>query len=279
MPKLSPKVTYVNPANGARINLFSPKPTRSDRGVVDHCRSCEKTADELKAQTPPISLMCCKVCMRNGFRVMYCSRDCQTVDWKQGNPPHKAACGKTHVDDLRAVDGSLDSDTLRLYTPTPTAALQAQIEFLARNVKAHYGFRREKNGKYIAHQIQGEGGVLFLQMRKEAMEQRDLASIALMEKILLFSLYPTDQYKGGDYVAQIEREYDVDLEECHRLLTDSARHQALFNAWMDWVRPRIRDDDPSKGVRFQMPWYYLAGRQGEFVHPKYIPWIKEMLKP
>jgi hypothetical protein len=212
------------------------------------------------------------------------ARDCQKVDYRQGKPPsrppHKASCGKTHVDPieecLRVVDGTLHAGALRIYTKTPTTALQAQVEFLERNNMAHYGFARP-NGRYIAHQIQGQGGVLFLQMRKEAMEEHNLASIALMERLLLLSIYPTDVYTGGDYVWQLEREYEVDLGECHRLLVESKRHQELWTAWMEWVTPRIRDDDPTKGVRFQMPWYYFLGRQGEFIHPKYLPMIKDLL--
>lgn len=214
-------------------------------------------------------------------------RDCQKVDYKQGKPPsrtpHKASCGKTHVDPalgeeaLKVVDGTLDTGTLRLYTPTPTTALQAQVDFLGRNPEAHYGFARA-NGKYIPHQIQGQGGVLFLQMRKEALEERNLASIAVMERLLLLSNYPTDVYKGGDYVWQLEREYEVDLDECHRILVESKRHQDLINAWFEWVTPRTRDDDPTKGVTFQMPWYYLLGRKGEFIHPKLLPSIKEIME-
>ncbi|KAJ7710039.1 hypothetical protein B0H16DRAFT_1631038 [Mycena metata] len=275
---------FINPSNGARINLFT---TKTDKGEADACRTCGITAKGLKAQTPSSVLMCCNVCRKNGVRVLYCSKDCQKVDYKQGKPPsrppHKASCGKTHVDPafdeeaLRVVHNALDRDALRLYTTTPTTALQAQVDFLGRNPEAHYGFARE-NGKYIPHQIQDQGGVLFLQMRKEALEEWNLASIAVMERLLLFFIYPTDVYKGGDYVWQLEREYEVDLDECHRLLVESKRHQDLVNAWFEWVRPRIRDNDPTRGVRFQMPWYYLLGRQGEFIHPKLLPLIEEIME-
>jgi hypothetical protein len=179
------------------------------------------------------------------------------------------------VDDLKAADGTLDTGALRLYTTTPTTALQAQVEFLGRNNTAHYGFARP-NGKYVLHQIQGQGGVLFLQMRKEAMEERTPESIALMERLLLLSFYPTDVYKAGDYVWQLEREYEVDLVECHRRLAESTRHLDLWEAWLDWALPRI-GADPSEGVRFSTPWYYLLARPGEFIHPKYLPMINEIL--
>jgi hypothetical protein len=70
---------------------------------------------------------------------------------------------------------------------------------LAANPKAHYGFRRRKNGKYVAHQIQGNSGELFLQIRQETMERRELASIALMAKLLAMSIKPSgaDLYTVG----------------------------------------------------------------------------------
>lgn len=211
------------------------------------------------------------------LRSQVCDRDCQALDYKQGKGPtqlpHKASCGKTHIpsaenEALSIVDGALDSSKLKLYTTSPTTLLQTQIEFLAANPTAHYGFRRAKNGKYVAHQIQGKGGELFLQMRQEALEKREPASIALMEKMLAISTLPLgkDIYTHGDYVPQIEKEYEVDLEECHLALKASQRHQALFNAWLEWVKPRIRDDAPALGVRFGLPWYYF-NPGGEFTHP------------
>ncbi|KAJ6449401.1 hypothetical protein C8R47DRAFT_1230671 [Mycena vitilis] len=251
-------------------------------GEADKCRTCGITAKAMKAAV----LMCCNVCAGKRIRVLYCSRDCQKVDYRVGSPPdrapHKSSCGKTHVDptvddeDLAIVHSALDTKTLRLYTKTPTTALQAQLDFLGRNPTAHYGFRR-KNGRYIAHQIQGEGGVLFLQMRKEVMEERNLASLAVMERLLLVSVYPTDVYTAGDYVWQLEREYEADLQKCHELFDESPRHLKLYDEWVDWAKPRVRTDDPTKGVRFQLPGYHFLGTRGEFVHPKLLPAIRNML--
>jgi hypothetical protein len=68
----------------------------------------------------------------------------------------------------------------------------------------------------------------------------------------------------------------VDLVECHRRLAESTRHLDLWEAWLDWALPRI-GADPSEGVRFSTPWYYLLARPGEFIHPKYLPMINEIL--
>ncbi|KAJ7246049.1 hypothetical protein C8J57DRAFT_1241834 [Mycena rebaudengoi] len=142
------------------------------------------------------------------------------------------SCGKTHVtsaddESMAIADGTLESANLKLYTQSLTTMPQSQVEFLAANPKAHYGFRGMKNGKYVAHQIQGKGGELFLQMRQEAMERREFASIALMEKLLATSIMPSgaDLYTVGDYVPQLEKGYEVDLDECHRPLKASSRHQ------------------------------------------------------
>ncbi|KAJ6525525.1 hypothetical protein DFH09DRAFT_1328885 [Mycena vulgaris] len=281
--------TFVHPVTGHRINLHTVVPTQEDRGVPD-------TSKELAAKNPPVALMCCTRCKANGnIRILYCSkyadstvfsldmqityednhRQCQTTDYKIGRPPtqpaHKLSCGKTHVEEpadesLAVVIRQLDRGDIKLYTKSPTTALQAQVEFLANNSSAHYGCRRLKNGKYVAHQIQGKGGELFLQMRAEAMERRELASIALMEKLLAISTLPTDLYKVGDYVPQLEQEYEIDLEECHFALQRSVRHRELFDEWLTWTTPRIRDGAPGLGVRFGLPWYYLDP-PGEFTHP------------
>ncbi|KAJ7131212.1 hypothetical protein C8R44DRAFT_774502 [Mycena epipterygia] len=43
MPKISAGSSFLNPTNGARINLFTSKTTQSDRGVPDECRTCGRT--------------------------------------------------------------------------------------------------------------------------------------------------------------------------------------------------------------------------------------------
>ncbi|KAJ7110251.1 hypothetical protein C8R43DRAFT_1042446 [Mycena crocata] len=281
MPTPGQTTSFVHPISGTRINLHVMEPTPDDRGVPDACRACGKLAKDLGGQNPTSTgiLMCCRRCKQNGnVRVLYCSKTCQTIDYNHGKPPnqppHKRACGKIHVEpvdeSLLAVSSTLDYEKIKLYTKSPTTALQAQVEFLTNNPSAHYGYRRLKNGKYIAHQIQGKGGELFLQMRTEAMERREPASIALMEKLLAMSTLPTDLYNVGDYVPQLEQEYEVDLEECHREMERSPRHRHLFDEWVKWVAPRMRRDEPTLGVRFGVPWYYLPA--GRFIHPlKYRP--------
>ncbi|KAJ7655273.1 hypothetical protein DFH06DRAFT_1202100, partial [Mycena polygramma] len=274
MPKTVKMATFVHPVTGQRINLYTTDSTRDDKGVPDACRTCGITAKELGARTPSVMLMCCVRCKKNGeIRILYCSKACQTLDYKQGKPPnqppHKLSCGKTHVEradpSLAIVRSALDAEKIKLYTKKPTTALQGQVEFLSNNPSAHYGFRRLKNGKYVVHQIQGRGGELFLQMRAEAMEHREPASIALMEKLLAMSTQSSDLYTVGDYVPQLEKEYEVDLEDCHRALERSFRHRTLFQGWFDWVQ-RVRNrDDAHLGVRFGVPWYYLPA--GLFIHP------------
>ncbi|KAJ7476764.1 hypothetical protein FB451DRAFT_1173621 [Mycena latifolia] len=262
MPAVQHTTTFVDPLTGDRFNTIELVTTEDDHGVPDSCRSCGKTAAALAMQSPPVKLMCCVRCKKSsGIRILYCSKACQTVDYKQGNPPtqppHKLSCGKTHVQPQDESPGSaspkLDrNQTLKLYTKSPTAALQAQVEFLAANGSAHYGFRRKKNGKYVAHHLDGKGSAIFLRLRAEALGRRDLASIALMEKLLALSALMSDVYTPGDYVPQLEEEFEVDLEECHRALKRSARHQRVLDEW----------DGAPIGV---LPWYHLP--DGGFIHP------------
>ncbi|KAJ6554864.1 hypothetical protein B0H19DRAFT_1294925 [Mycena capillaripes] len=134
---------------------------------------------------------------------------------------------------LNAVDGALYRSSLRL---------QAPLEFLDPDTKAH------KNGKYIAHQIQAQGGAPFLQMPTEAMECRNLARIPFkMEKLLLVSIYPTDVYnRGGDYVWQLERDYEVDLRRGYGTTTKKLILQFKVKFTIATVRLNHRDMAPKQ---------------------------------
>ncbi|KAK7054138.1 hypothetical protein R3P38DRAFT_2855084 [Favolaschia claudopus] len=259
MPTVIRTHHLVHPVTGARINLHVLDSDKEDHGVPDERRN-------------PLRNSCAARCKSNGnARILYCSKACQIADYKYGRPPnqppHKRTCGKTHVEpaetdeSLLPVSRPFDREEMTVYSKTPTTALQGQIEFLSNNNLAHYGFRRPKNGKYVAHSIQGKGGELFLQMRAEAIGRHEMASIAFMEKLLAMSIHPTDFYKPGDYVSQLELEYDVDLDECHQALQASVRHQDLFREWAEWAAPRQR-----LGVRFGLPWYYFNDG-AKFLHP------------
>ncbi|KAJ7664409.1 hypothetical protein DFH06DRAFT_1470786 [Mycena polygramma] len=57
-----------------------------------YCTSCRLPARLVGVDT----LLVCQRCKAINREVFYCSRKCQTTDWKTGTPPHKVICGKTH---------------------------------------------------------------------------------------------------------------------------------------------------------------------------------------
>ncbi|KAJ7279963.1 hypothetical protein C8J57DRAFT_118138 [Mycena rebaudengoi] len=55
-----------------------------------HCAACRLPARLAGVET----LLACQRCKSIGRLVWYCSRECQTTDWRKGKPPHKTICGK-----------------------------------------------------------------------------------------------------------------------------------------------------------------------------------------
>ncbi|KAJ7934817.1 hypothetical protein B0H13DRAFT_1854815 [Mycena leptocephala] len=54
------------------------------------CTSCGLSAAKAGVQ----ALAACKRCKAIDRLILYCSKQCQTADWKEGHPPHKTDCGK-----------------------------------------------------------------------------------------------------------------------------------------------------------------------------------------
>ncbi|KAJ7809669.1 hypothetical protein B0H13DRAFT_1927812 [Mycena leptocephala] len=54
------------------------------------CTSCGLSAAKAGVQ----ALAACKRCKAIDRLILYCSKQCQTADWKEGHPPHKTVCGK-----------------------------------------------------------------------------------------------------------------------------------------------------------------------------------------
>ncbi|THU93645.1 hypothetical protein K435DRAFT_967210 [Dendrothele bispora CBS 962.96] len=64
-----------------------------DRNTHRGCITCSKTAELAGVN----KLQQCKKCLNIGRDVYYCSKECQTKDWRSGRPPHKAICGKPNA--------------------------------------------------------------------------------------------------------------------------------------------------------------------------------------
>jgi len=126
-------------------------------------------------------------------------------------------CGKLLGDLPFNFDG-LDPEALRpftLYTSTPSPALRVQIEFLQREKGIWDYCYVQEDGRPFFKSFHDEFKPIFVKARKAAMESRDLASIAVMGLMLMFSA-AEDSEEYRDFTAQLEKEYEVDMEECKR---------------------------------------------------------------
>ncbi|GJE88194.1 zinc finger MYND domain-containing protein [Phanerochaete sordida] len=57
------------------------------------CAACFKAKADLPARH---AYKRCAGCAKIDYEVLYCSRECQVSHWKDGKPPHKEVCGRTH---------------------------------------------------------------------------------------------------------------------------------------------------------------------------------------
>ncbi|KAJ7231402.1 hypothetical protein B0H12DRAFT_1192626 [Mycena haematopus] len=65
--------------------------TAANRRLAEHhCTSCGLPASKAGVA----ALLACQRCKVIDRLVFYCSKQCQTADWKTGRPPHKTICGK-----------------------------------------------------------------------------------------------------------------------------------------------------------------------------------------
>jgi hypothetical protein len=153
---------------------------------------------------------------------LFASRECQVQDYKHGRPPHKQICSKPLREaPLDLATESKESDTFTLYTSTPTPALALQVYFLRRDeFQWDYCFVCD-DGRPLCRTFHGSGKAIFLEARKKAFEQRDLASIAVME--LMLNAQPT--VRDGilqNYRPQIEKEYEVDIDMCRTVAMETS---------------------------------------------------------
>ncbi|KAJ7202628.1 hypothetical protein GGX14DRAFT_653889 [Mycena pura] len=116
-----------------------------------HCTSCGLPASKAGVET----LLACQRCKSIDRMIFYCSKKCQTADWKTGRPPHKSICGKPGAvaeaffapkvpepDDDDADDDDDDDDDDFWGEPNPgytrSPALLHQLKLLKENPQLDY---------------------------------------------------------------------------------------------------------------------------------------------
>ncbi|KAK7055813.1 hypothetical protein R3P38DRAFT_2849066 [Favolaschia claudopus] len=116
-----------------------------------HCTSCGLPASKAGVDT----LLSCKRCKDIDRLVFYCSKKCQTADWKTGRPPHKTICGKEGAirdaffapkEAAEPAPQDDDSDSDFYGTPSPgytrSPALLHQLSLLKEHPQLDYVFVR-----------------------------------------------------------------------------------------------------------------------------------------
>lgn len=156
--------------------------------------------------------------------IYFFSSECQVQHYRHGQPPHKQISSKP----LRSVPLDLatshaEEDAFPLYTESPTPALALQVSFLKRGgTQWDYHFVAA-DGRPISRSFGGKAQNIFLEARSKAMEKRDLASIAIMARMLGFGAME------GEFTSQLEKEYEVNMRECIKVaLETSAVYQDML---------------------------------------------------
>ncbi|KAF8967639.1 hypothetical protein BDZ97DRAFT_1978323 [Flammula alnicola] len=150
------------------------------------CWRCGKTEGLLPAGT---QLRACSGCKEIQRKVLYCSRECQKLDWKEGvgsHQPHKVVCGKPFI---HRSPTAPSSNVEKIPPPDPSfkrpAALLHQISFLKRENNPDYVFVQktpEPDMGITIPDLTTRG--IFLAWRQRALKNGDPVAVRAMYSIL-----------------------------------------------------------------------------------------------
>jgi len=152
--------------------------------VVDVCHTCGLDEAHLKNKT----LKGCVGCKAIGRTMRYCSRECQSKDWKHGVPvPHKRICGKL-LDDLPQV---LDEEQRLVKDIVPDAKpgferspeLQRQISFQSLKPRCDYILVLPAPHNDYGFNVP-DANMEFLVMRRRAWYDGNVAAVRCIYRML-----------------------------------------------------------------------------------------------
>jgi hypothetical protein len=136
-------------------------------------------------------------------------RECQIHHYREGKPPHRLSCSKpTPIVPITAE--TADPDPFPLYTKSPSPDLLLQVHLLQRDKQQHDYNLMLPGGTPMYRDIPpSHVKTIFLEARRKAMAEQDRTSIGVMRFIL-----------GSEYASQLEREYQVKIEDCVKAAKD-----------------------------------------------------------
>ncbi|KAJ7440771.1 hypothetical protein B0H11DRAFT_1827672 [Mycena galericulata] len=184
-----------------------------------HCTSCRLPAEKAGVET----LSACQRCKAVGRLVFYCSKNCQTTDWKTGEPPHKTICGKKGAIAEAFLSPSTpdavpaDDDDEDFPPPSPgytrSPALLHQLKLLKENPQMDYVLVRPHPHPDHGVILQDATGGMFFKLCM----RRAVCDHAPRQVLSMFSmLEPTARNAPGFGVAKLKsqllKEYGVDVD-------------------------------------------------------------------
>ncbi|KAJ6597941.1 hypothetical protein B0H10DRAFT_2086485 [Mycena sp. CBHHK59/15] len=195
--------------------------TAANRQLADrHCTSCGFPAEKAGVA----ALSACQRCKAIDRLVFYCSKKCQTADWKTGQPPHKKICGKKGAiaDALLSPQHSAEADADDDWAaPTPgfvrSPALLHQLKLLRENPQVDYVLVQPAPHPDVGVKLQNAMGDMFFKICMN----RAVSEHAPREVYMMYqALEPTARSAKGFGVEklkkQLMKEYEVDVDAVAR---------------------------------------------------------------
>ncbi|KAH8832426.1 hypothetical protein DL96DRAFT_1582060 [Flagelloscypha sp. PMI_526] len=180
------------------------------------CTSCGKP-EARQDGVVHVKLTACSRCNMIGRKVLYCSKVCQTQDWKHGNPPHKSVCGKENAFSEAVLmppsPPAANNKATKWPAPEPgikrTPALQHQLKMLTERPNFDYVFippmpEPENIGLCLKSDA-------FRQAFEDAVRTHSLSSVRAMFIELLPLAIRHPKFNPALLRAQLEREFEVNL--------------------------------------------------------------------
>ncbi|KAJ7741763.1 hypothetical protein DFH07DRAFT_1063887 [Mycena maculata] len=180
-----------------------------------HCTSCGLPAGVA-------TLSACQRCKAIDRLVFYCSKKCQTADWKTGKPPHKTICGKkgaiaeSFLAPKSAVPAAEEEDD-GFPPPNPgykrSPALLHQLKLLKENPQVDYVLVRpypyEDHGVMLQDAM---GGMFFKLCMRRAVCGHSPRQVGMMFKQLEPSAARAKGFGVEKLKKQLFKEYGVDVD-------------------------------------------------------------------
>jgi len=180
------------------------------RWACSHCNKLEVDVGE--------AFKSCSRCMTIGRKVMYCGRDCQVEDWKNGKPPHKIICGKPSTPGASNLAAPAPPKAGSIPPAAPNfrrpPALLHQISLLEENPTLDYALvkpaPRECDQGIV---MQAASSLLFRVMRDRAFRDGDESAVLHMFRALEPMASSFTGYGVVGLEKQLKLEFGVDVRQ------------------------------------------------------------------